>query len=72
MMSKVKMYLFTRWLFIEYTANVVSYKIFNEYWLKEQIEHFDSVVWNMYLENGTVEEARNYLKQIKEDKDEKV
>lgn len=33
----------------------------NGYWYKKQLEHFNSVVYPNYIENGSVDNAKDFL-----------
>jgi hypothetical protein len=57
-MDEVKMFMFARWLAMCYEG-VLNKE--NGYWYKEQLEHFNKVIWPQYLENGSVEETLKFL-----------
>jgi hypothetical protein len=59
-MTKVKMFLFVKWLVANY-SDILNTS--NDHWYKEQMEHFNHVVWQVYLESGVVEETNEFLKR---------
>jgi len=56
MEEDIKILLFARWLMICYSYQEISGE--NSYWYKQQVEHFNLVVYPEYVKNGTVEEHR--------------
>jgi hypothetical protein len=59
MRSKVKMFMFARWIVILYDSEVLNTEDGN--WWKEQLEYFDSKVYPSYLKNGSVKETTKFL-----------
>ena len=58
-MEEVKMFLFARWLAINYEG-VLNTE--DGYWYKKQLKHFNENVWINYVKNGTVEDTKKFLK----------
>jgi hypothetical protein len=57
-MEEVKMFLFARWMAVNYggVLNTERGK-----WYKQQIKHFNNVVYPNYIKNGTVEKTKIFF-----------
>jgi hypothetical protein len=57
-MEDVKMFLFARWVCVNY-GSVLNTKKGD--WYKEQIKHFNNFVYPNYIKNGTVKETKLFF-----------
>jgi len=57
-MEEVKMFLFTRWIAVNY-ADVLNTE--KGEWYKQQIKHFNKVVYPNYIKNGMLEETKLFF-----------
>ena len=53
MEEDVKMLLFGRWMAMNYATKELNGE--NSYWWKDQLDHFNKIVYPNYIKNGTVE-----------------
>ena len=66
----VKMFLFARWISMCYADTMVDgLSVLNTetgHWYKEQLEHFNSVVYPNYVKNGKIQENVDFLNETGE------
>lgn len=66
--SGVKMFLFARWISTCYAdTEVDGLSVLNAEsgeWWKSQLNYFNEMVYPNYVENGTVEDTKEYLNKL--------
>ena len=63
MMCEVKMFLFGRWMSINYSTDILNSE--DGYWWKEQLNFFNEIVYPNYIKNGTVDNTKRFLESTK-------
>lgn len=59
--TNAKVLLFARWMTTQYGTPEYDVNGYDGTWWKEQLEHFNEVVWPNYIENGSVKNTLEFL-----------